>query len=401
MGIETSTPEPQTQSGRNRWIAVSQVASSLSNLALLVGVAHVGTDELVGTIGSLSASYLIALSIGRGLVGDPWLLSKDPGRDEDAVGLAVLIGILSGLTAWITLRHLLSHDQLSLAVLGVCLPALLAYDALRYIAFRRRQPDLAAASDLLWAGVTAGGIVAIIASGHSTVFNFVVAWVGGGALGGLFLSWQFRTLPSVQGGLSLVRRETTLRFSLLWDSMLTNGAIQVALLLTAGVAGLGAAGQIRFLQAVFGPVTLLYGVSYVSEATLSPGMARRPVVIAKRMAELLAGASLVVAAGMWIVPRWLGVQLAGETFLQAQDLLLPFIPWQVISVVGAAAMAGLRFDGRADVSAKIRTAWAVALIACTVAGGRLGGVHGVIAGTTLAHAFGTLAWWWALLRGRK
>jgi hypothetical protein len=399
VDIEPNTQ--QTHSGRNRWIAVSQVASSLSNLALLIGVAHVGSDELVGTIGSLSASYLIALSIGRGLVGDPWLLSKDPGRDEDAVGLAVLIGVASGLTAWFTLRHLLVHDQLSLAVLGGCLPVLLAQDALRYVAFRRLQPRLAAASDVLWAVVAAGGIVWIIATGQATVFSFVVAWVAGGALAALLLGRRFRTFPSMLGGLSLVRRESGLRASLLWDSMLTNGAIQVALLLTAVVAGLGAAGQIRFLQAVFGPVTLLYGVSYVSEATLSPGMTRRPVVIAKRMAQLLAGASLVVAVGMWIVPQWLGLELAGETFLQAQILLLPFLAPQVISVVGAAAMAGLRFDGRADVAARIRTVWAVALIAGTVAGGRFGGVHGVIAGTALAHAFGTLAWWRALLRERK
>jgi hypothetical protein len=377
---------------------LSQVASSVSNVGLIIGAAHVGGDELVGTVGTLTASYLVALSIGRGLVGDPWLLSKDPGRDEDAAGLAVLIGVAAGVAAWFALRNLLSGNQPALAVVALGLPALLAQDALRFVAFRRRRPRLAAAGDVLWAVVAAVGIAWTVAAGEATVLGFIACWVGGGALAALFLGWRFRVAPSLAGGASLLRREPRLRASLLWDSLLTNGAIQVALLLTAWVAGLAAAGQIRLLQAVFGPVTLLYGVTYVSEATRGSGTPLRPVDTALRIARRLTVASLVVAAALWIVPTGLGVEVAGETFLAAQALLMAFLAPQIISVVGAAGMAGLRFDGRADVAARIRTPWALALVAGTVAGGEFAGVLGVIAGTAVAHTLATVAWWRALLR---
>ena len=145
-------------------------------------------------------------------------------------------------------------------------------------------------------------------------------------------------------------------------------------------------------------MTLLYGVSYVSEATRTSGMARRPVDTAVRIAQRLTVASLVVSAALWMVPPWLGAEVAGETFLEAQGLVLAFLVPQIVSVVGAAAMAGLRFDGRADVAARVRTPWALALVAGTVAGGEFAGVLGVIAGTALAHTLATVAWWRALLR---
>ncbi len=355
------------------------------------------TSWSVRSVHSPRRTWLV-LAIGRGLVGDPWLLSKENGRDEDAVGLALLIGLAGSVAAWFALRGLLVGDRPVLALLAVGLPALLAQDALRYVAFRRLRARLAAASDVLWAVVAAAGIAWTVAAGQATVLRFIAVWVGGGALAALFLGWRCGVFPSLAGGVALIRREPHLRVSLLWDSLLTNGAIQVALLLTAWVTGLAAAGQIRLLQAIFGPVTLLYGVSYVSEATRTSGMARRPVDTAVRIAQRLTVASLVVSAALWMVPPWLGAEVAGETFLEAQGLVLAFLVPQIVSVVGAAAMAGLRFDGRADVAARVRTPWALALVAGTVAGGEFAGVLGVIAGTALAHTLATVAWWRALLR---
>jgi hypothetical protein len=379
-------------------IATSQIASSVSNVGLVLAAAVTGGPGAVGAVGTLSAAYLLAICLERGLLGDPLLLARDV-SDHGARASATLalgLGLACGAVAYPLLAGGVAVDASAAALLAAALAPLLLQDLLRYVAFARHRAWAAAASDLVWVAVTVVALVWLAVTGRATVLTLVAAWVGGGVVAALLLAASLGVWPATGGLRRLMATQRSSRLHLTLDGLLTSGSIQVALLVTAAVTSLADAGLIRFLQALFGPMTLLFGVLYVGE--VSHRRQQGPRASALAMAALLSAGALLVGAAVWLLPTPLGARAAGTTFVGAQALTPLFTVAQWLAGLGTAAVTGLRLSGAVDRAAAIRAVWAALLIAGTAAGGLAGGAAGVIAGTAAANAIGAALWWAALLR---
>lgn len=386
-----------TGRGPFRWISISQAASSASNVVVVVAAAASTSTDAVGRVTLLGAVYLMALCVCRGLVCDPLLLTDDPAPEDasNAVAVAGFIGPATALLLAPVVGPLLGPDASSLAWLAPALCPLLMQDALRYLAFRRGQALRAAVSDVVWLVVAAGLCYVQWRQGAAAPAALFGGWCAGGACAWLLLGAWLGVWPRVTRPIALLRKDARLRVSLLSDGLLTVGAIQAALVLTAVVAGNAAAGVVRFLQALFGPVTILFGALYISH-TRSAGTGDGKGV-ARSLAIALTVATAAFATAFWALPSGIAHAIGGETMAAARAVLWPFTFAQVASALGTAAMSGLRISARAEAAAKVRAVWAVALLGATLVGGTLGGTLGVVYATATTHAAGA-ALWWSVLR---
>lgn len=378
------------------WVAASQAASSASNLVIVLAAAAGGDSSMVGSVTLLGAVYLVTLCLGRGLLGDPLLLADEPdaGTAGTIVGIAAVIGLGAGSLLTLIVAPLLGAEAMPAAAIGFVLCPLLMQDALRYVAFRRNRADLAAWSDLGWTVVAAVLAAALLGTRQLTTDRLFLSWCAGGTVAGAWLAWVLGIAPRLSAPWRVLRANLGLRLSLLSDGLLTVGAVQAALVLTAMVAGKSAAGQVRFLQALFGPATILFMALYIS--SVSPGRHHDPGGAARSMFVKLGLTTLGFAGAFWALPASVGRAVSGGTFVEAQALLWPFTLSQVLAGLGTAGMTGLRLAGRTADAARIRGVWAVCLLAATWIGGAVAGVLGVLIGTSVAHAAGAGLWWLAL-----
>lgn len=380
------------------WVAVSQAASSASNVVVVLAAAAGGDASIVGAVTLLGAVYLVTLCLVRGLVGDPLLLGvrRDDTTVGTVVGIASVLGLTAGAGLALVIAPLLGSDALAAYMVGLMLCPLLTQDALRYVAFSRGRADLAAWSDIAWAIVATVLAAALLAAQQLTTAGLFLAWCVGGTAAGGWLAWRLGVAPRLSAPWQLLKSDFSLRLSLLADGLLTVGAVQAALVLTALVAGTAAAGNVRFLQALFGPATILFMALYISSA--QPGGHRDARRTARTMSLKLGLTTLGFGGVFWALPASVGHIIAGETFTEAQTLLWPFTLAQLLAGLGTSAMTGLRLAGRAPEAARVRGVWAVLLLAGTWFGGSAGGARGVLLGTGVANAAGAALWWLALTR---
>ncbi len=341
------------------WVAVSQAASSASNLVTVLAAAAAGDSPMVDAVTLLGAVYLVTLCLGRGLLGDPLLLADEPdaGEADTVVGLAGVIGLVAGSALTLVVAPLLGAEAMPATTIGLVLCPLLMQDALRYVAFRRNRADLAAWSDLGWTVVAAVLAAGLLTTRQLTTERLFLSWCLGGAAAGAWLAWALKIVPRLSGPWRVLRSNLDLRLSLLADGLLTVGAVQAALVLTAVVAGRSAAGQVRFLQALFGPATILFMALYIS--SVSPGRHQDPRGAASSMFVKLGLTTLGFACAFWALPAAFGRAISGGTFVEAQALLWPFTLSQLLAGLGTAGMTGLRLAGRTADAARIRGVWAV------------------------------------------
>lgn len=383
------------------WLATSHVSSSLGNVVVVFATAASLTAEDVGAAALVLAAYLLALSVVRGVVGDPALLTKAAVGVHEIAGAAVLLGICCAPVAFWILWLLLPDQPIPVAAISVALPLLLMQDSLRYIAFANRQPRLAAISDITWLALTAVPSVVFLVGGSEHILAFVGPWIGGGVVASFVLLKRLNGRIALEAGWRSLLRERRLRAAMTIDSLATNGVQQIALLQVAVFASLEATGAIRFLQACFGPVTLIFttmyvdGVWSVSASNEQPNAAARKVAI--RMGVILVGAAAIMFALLQFMPLRAGKAFAGSTFVASRDILFLFALSQFTSGIGAGAMSGLRFLGRTGDATRIRLLWAVLLVVGTAWGTSVAGASGFCIALFAANGFAGAAWWWRLL----
>jgi O-antigen/teichoic acid export membrane protein len=383
------------------WLSMSQVAASLGNFLLVLAAAGRLPPSGVGVIGLVLAVYLIALAIGRGIVGDPALLRAAIGRDTAAVaGSAAIIGLATALVAAAPLAALLPDARLVPAYVVLAMPLLVMQDALRYAAFGQSRPRDAAVSDLVWLVLSAVGLAIAVLAGSTRPADYVLAWIGGGVVATLVLMRFMRAKVSVVDGWKSLNRDRRLRVSTALDSTATNGAQQVSFFAIAIFAGVGQAGVVRFLLAWHGPVTLLFAAMYVdgiwSVRTAPDTVETAARRVATRMAVILAVASIGAGLAFLVVPEGWGSAVAGETFSRSRGPMVVFTIAQVMSAFATAAVSGLRYIGRVDAAVRIRILWALLLLVAGGIGSALADAMGYCAALCLANAAGAVLWWRAL-----
>lgn len=386
------------------WLGISVVAASLGNVVPIIGAAWTGGPALVGALGVLLALYVIALGLTRGLLGEWLLLTRinTPTMPAQAAGASLVVGIILGVAALPISLLLLPQQLWAAAILSFALPLLLLQDTLRYVTIYHGAAFHAAAADVLWLVFATGATAACVVTDRVDPAWLVGAWASSAAVSAGYLLAAAKVRPKVETFFGFLLGDRALRLNLAADAMLTTGSLNLSILISATTIGITGVGIIRFLQTLFGPITLLFGVMYVEFATRRRHEATplKPSKAAGRMAIILIAGTVGLTLATFAVPKLLGQNFGGVLLATSLTFLLPFACSQATASIGTAAVTGLKLADRSTAAARGRALWAVGIVGGTALGGSVAGVNGYIWSATAINLIAALAWWHCLVDNR-
>ncbi|MGH3568964.1 MAG: hypothetical protein ACRDRH_23645, partial [Pseudonocardia sp.] len=242
----------RTVAGRLSWSLADQILASATNFALMVVVARAVSAAEFGVFAVVTAGFVLAVFVSRGVGADPLVVRYTGASDADwsAAVRASLAAVLSvGIAGALMIASLamlvgggLHHVAL---VSATILPGVLLQDHVRYACFSRGRPVQAFLNDLLWAVLQLAATAAALAHGVRSIPLLLALWGLSGTCAALV------GLVQLGHGPDLTRVRWWFReHRELWRAHVAeNGLMQatnVAVLgLVAAVAGAAAAGGIR------------------------------------------------------------------------------------------------------------------------------------------------------------
>lgn len=312
------------------WTAIDQFFFALSNLVITLAIGRSGGAEALGQFTIVFSAYLLALGCGRALVSEPLLTVPRQGADHDRLAESatntLVIGWAVGAGMAVAVIGLLLGRG-EFVLMAVALPVVLLQDNLRYQAFRRGRPAMAALLDGGWLVGTVALWPVITNSGQ--VETALVCWAAAAVVGLGFGGWVFRPrFSSARVALNWWRREARgLARPLLVDSIIYTLSAQSLIIVVATMLGDDELGVLRAGQVYFAPLGLMltaFGVLAV------PFLAQRPRLMTGRMSLRLA-AIFGASAGLVCV-----VVVVAEPFLREllfRDSIV--VPGLIIGVLAA------------------------------------------------------------------
>lgn len=383
---------------------VDQLLYSFGNFALTVVVAREVTAAAFGTYSLIIATYLISVAIVRGLTSETLVVrfsaaDRDSWRRAamDASGTSLVLGVALG--AVMVVASLFTHGSLATTGLtvGIFLPGLVLQDTLRFAALAQGRPALALLNDITQAVFQFGTLALLISSGHTKVWQLVAAWGGAAYVAAVVGAVSLRIAVRPFRTFAWFRAHGDLAAKYALDDLASQGSQQVTVYVVAGVAGLTDAGGLRGAQTVFGPPSILnVGV----QAAVTPELVRILRKSTRRLhrAVLRLGLALAAVGAIWgvlalYIPDRFGVQLFGDTWAQAQPLLVFFVVAQTTNGFRVAPMAGLRALGAANRTLIARFFVIGIGLAFQVAGAVVDGAHGVAVAIAIVTPIQAVAWW--------
>src|ERR1700722_7935227 len=174
---------------------VDQGASSVSNFALALIVAHYSSASALGVFAILTATYVLSQGLVRSLSSDCLLTrsENDEGQRSKyerggylaAIVLSIPVGVLAAAVS-----GLLPHAfTLPFVIFAVSFPLMACQDFARFIGISRYDPAYAIWLDLTWLVLFLIAYVVLKEQGLTTLAWLFGAWSGAGALVGL---WTLR-----------------------------------------------------------------------------------------------------------------------------------------------------------------------------------------------------------------
>jgi O-antigen/teichoic acid export membrane protein len=373
-----------------------QGASSISNFALALIVAHYSSASALGVFAILTSTYVLSQGIVRSLSSD-CLLTRAEGDDalrSDyerggylaalvlSVSVAVLVAGVSGL--------LPSEFTLPFVIFAVSFPLMALQDFARFIGISRYDPAYAIRLDLAW--------LVLKAEGLTTLAWLFGAWSGAGALVGL---WTLRAQLARSGRGRLLRfwdrseRGVGLRFA--GQFMLVTSWTYFVSYLLLFVLPLASIGVFKLSQLALGPITVL--LSGVQSALIALATKRLQVDTHKAVRFLLVG-----GVGSFVLTMvWTGIvygapahdmaSLFGHNWVAARAI----VPYAGLAVAFAsfanAAVSGLRAMRAASENLRLSVVMVPFLFVFCLGGAELFGIKGAAAGLAVAGAvYSALSW---------
>jgi O-antigen/teichoic acid export membrane protein len=388
---------------RAGWNLIDQVLSAATNAALSFLVARAVDARGFGAFAVGFVIFTVLIGVGRALVGQPLNIrySAATGAATHAavargMGTILLVTVPAGVLcvgAGLALGGILRP---TLVAFGLVLPALIVQDACRLAFFARSRPQLATLNDALWAVVQFSAVAALVASGHASAWSLTLAWGGSALVCAVLGLFQLRVLPQLSGAASWLREHRDLVGYLVAQFLLGAGALQGGILLVGAFLGIGNLGSLRAAQVLTGPLGVLFsaamtfGLPEVSRrATLSAGVRWR---IAVGVTGAMLTSALLYTGILVLIPDALGVQLLGDTWSGASEVLLP------VSLVSAFAGACLGpvivilALGESKATFKLTAIEAVMVLTALLAGAGLGGAAGAAWGLCIQQAILVPLW---------
>jgi O-antigen/teichoic acid export membrane protein len=390
------------------WGVADQAVSSVTNVAMVLYVAHrVGAAQF-GAFSLAYVTYAFALNASRGLTSDP-LMVRFSGADlptwrravASCNGTTVVVGLVTGAGVVAVAMLLSGAVRFAFLALGLTLPGLMLQDSWRFAFFAAGRGGQAFLNDSIWALALLPALISLRAVGARNVFWFVFAWgaaAGVAAAAGLL---QARVAPKLSGSRAWLSQHRDLGFRYLAANTSNSLASQLRVDGLGVIAGLVAVGYVQAAATLLGPVmVLLMGMTIVGipEAVRIVRQSPQRLLIFC----LLVSGGLAVAAVVWgavllvALPRGLGTLLLGPIWRPAYPLVLPY----TFSIIGVCAWCGpdvgLRALGAARRSLRAMVLASAAGLAGGLAGAFQGGALGSVRGFAVATWFGALLWWWEL-----
>jgi O-antigen/teichoic acid export membrane protein len=381
-------------------VMADQATSSLSNVLVTVVVARALDDDAFGAFSAALVAYQLATGAVRAAVGEPFLSAHagETGEERRRAAADLVPGAFVASVACsvvMALAALALADAVAgpLVALALTFPFLGIQDSLRHVAVVDR-PDLALASDLAWL-VAVVALLAVAPGGASPSW-YVVAWGVAGVVG---LAVALATLRVPLGWGSATRwlgEHRRMAGAFLAETATARAVGQVVVLALGAIAGLGALGAVRAAQVFYGPLNTLFSGIYLA---LVPDGARRrddPAGLLRFM--LVASAVVTSAAAAWTVvgvalPDGWGESLFGDTWAEAEDVMLPSGLAVVAGSAATGAFAGLRSLGAAGASLRARLASLPPEALCALGGAAAGGAVGYSVGFAVGNTVMAAIFW--------
>lgn len=381
-----------------------QVLSSASNFAIGVLVGRLAGPSAFGAYIFAFTVWLVVLGIHRALVTEPMVISSALDGDrpsvlrrglEADVLLAAGLGLLVAALGGIFLLAGSGDVGFALIVIAVLLPALIAQDYWRAMAFALHRPGYALVNDTVFVGAQAIALAVVIVAGGRTAPWFILAWGCGGLAGGIAGFFQFRVPVYRRGEGPMFVHTWPFSRWLLADFLTIVAADQTYLLLVAALLGQAAFGNLKAALSLMGPtaVILLTGGN-LGLPTLARANARRGVEglvsVSRRLTRLVGAAVVGYCALVFVAGPWLLQLIYGPEFASAGNLA------RIGAVTYAVAVACFGAGIAIRVTRQTRRMWTLRLgitalsVAAVVALSAAFGLAGAAWAGTITAAAGTV-----------
>jgi O-antigen/teichoic acid export membrane protein len=385
---------------------VDQVVSGLSNVALAVAAARVGTPAQFGVLSASVVALTALLAVSRVGLGNSVTMA---GRSGDEmvrtvagrsmallVCLAPLLMIFVLSVAWVAGA---SQAAPVAVLLAVAAPIILVQDLLRFQSSALRRTAWALTADLSWLLVM-GLIIAwgILTGRGIGLVAVTAAWLAGAAVALALLAGVLGTSPMLRGLGAWAQSHGRFLVNSMGGTAAVSAANVGRVSLIGAAQGPVAVGSLSAGQLIMTPLNLL---AALIPFAMTPVIARRSGSgSATRAYGLVAACTSVAGAAWWAacaaIPDTAGTALLGEMWAPAIALLAPMALLSIGVLLNAAAGSLLLFLGRSRAYAGVTLAMATLSLVGTVLTLNLGGGVSALAWTQTGVVLTTACVGWAL-----
>lgn len=413
--VTLTGPVATGRRGLHSWVAkawrpamgiADQGFSSLTNFATAVLAARYADPSRFGDLVlALSIAYMTTI-LARGLTAEP-VMTKCPRlvgtalrrAEEDAVAMALLVGVVAG-AATASLTMLPTRSTRDFLWVGVCLPAVLVQDVLRYVGFARGRQEAALAADGGWAIVQFGVVGSLIAYHDVSIHWLVAAW-GLGAAAGAVAGALALSIRSVGSALRWKRLTSSYSFWVLPQLALSQATDQGTTLVLVTVFGSADLGGIRAVQLFVRPVFVFM---LAMQALLVPALTRRLLEQgragffrqAKVLAAWISAVAVVVAIAAVLGGRELSRLVFGPSYVGYARFILPFAVGSVFHACSVLPGAGLRSLQRGKRILLVQVGSSAAALTAVITTAMVSTVYATAWATTVQGLSASLLGWVAL-----
>ncbi len=402
-GAPDAPPDPAAGGNRRlSLITLDQVLSSLSNIGVLVWVAHTYAPADFGRFSLIMMVYIVAQVAVRSLISTTVVVHPEEAdqRPRTILASAIVVGLGAGaLSVLAGLLLLLAGSPLAWPVLALAgpMPLLVVHDVGRYLGIARREPGRAIVLDSLWIVLIVVGFVGVLMVPDAELALPVLAWSGAGAVAALWAFVQYGA-PDRQG-MAWVREHWGFSWRSLVSGVAGSGitlAFSALMTLFSSALAVAAFRAATLLAAPSTAVQLAVATNAATDVARERETAGSYWPHVRKAFYISLAVGVVNLAVLILLPDVVGRALLGDTWEIVEPLMLA-VSMKVLFMAGQtglrAALVGIHRIHLAMVTDIV----ALLLIAVImVVGAAWGDAEGALWAMAVGTAVSTICWWVAI-----
>ena len=388
---------------------VDQGASSISNFALALVVAHYSDAHTLGVFAVLTTTYVVSQVLVRSLTSD-CLLTRHESDDgvmwhyERSGFLTAIVCSLAVSLAVLAISVVMSPEfRLMFVIFAVSFPLMACQDFARYIGISRYNPLYAVWLDTAWLSLFIAAYVVVRHSGLVSLPWLFGSWTGAGAAVGLFALWNHAAPRRARAQLAFwYESERAVGFRFAGQTLLVTSWTYLVVYLLVLLFSVAVIGQFKLAQLAFGPVAVM-GTGVLTAMIALAAKAfhadkRRAIHFVLLGGLLTACLTLVWLAVVYALPVTEMTKLFGPTWTQARPLVPLVGLGFALSYLPGAAASGLRSIRAARENLRLALYMVPVLLLSCMTGAVLWGVQGAAGGLCAGFVVYAIVGWTILTR---